>query len=136
MPFPLIPVAIGGVIAIGGLWYAVDKTGNELQQIPENLKDELVDEGVPILNSISEAVSELGSDIGEAISELGSDLGSGVLRVIRGAGIAVIEGAEDIVDYTYAKIAPHRVEAVTAITAITIYITTMVILFKKIRSAN
>ena len=39
-------------------------------------------------------------------------------------------------NYTYSKVAPHRVEAVTALTALTIYLTTAVIVFKKIRGAN
>ena len=70
------------------------------------------------------------------MGEIGQDLGAGALKLIKGAGVAVIEGAEDVVDYTWDKVAPYRVETVTALTALTIYITTGVILFKKIRGAN
>tara|TARA_R110002012_G_scaffold191337_1_gene359101 strand:+ start:296 stop:421 length:126 start_codon:yes stop_codon:yes gene_type:complete len=39
-------------------------------------------------------------------------------------------------DYIASKVSPHRVEAVTAITAMLFYGTTAVIIFKKIRGAN
>ena len=56
--------------------------------------------------------------------------------MIEGAGLAIISGAELMYDYGYNKISPHRVEAVTAVTALLVYITTGVIMFKKIRGAN
>ena len=47
-----------------------------------------------------------------------------------------ISGAELMYDYGYNKISPHRVEAVTGVTALLVYITTGVIMFKKIKGAN
>ena len=154
----VLPAIIGGVILIGGAWYAVDQADGKLQEIAEDTKDDLVAAGVPILDSIGDGLKEglefvgsgirdfgedlgsglldLGSAIAEEVGEIGQDLGAGALKLIKGAGVAVIEGAEDVVDYTWDKVAPYRVETVTALTALTIYITTGVILFKKIRGAN
>ena len=161
----VVPLAVAGVILIGSTWYAVNEADNKLEELSNDAKNALVDAGTPIIDKlgdgfgtglevvgqgigqIGEGIGELGSDLGtgllglgselaEEIGEIGSDLGTGALKVIRGAGVAIIEGAEDIVDYAYNRIAPHRVPAVTAVTAITIYITTAVILFKKIRNAN
>ena len=39
-------------------------------------------------------------------------------------------------DYGYNKIEPYRVETVTALTALTVYATTAIIVMKKIRGAN
>ena len=64
------------------------------------------------------------------------DVASAALDVIEGAGLAIISAGEKMFDYTYSKVAPHRVEAVTALTALTVYLTTAVIVFKKIRGAN
>ena len=142
------------LVNIGAAWYLYNKFDDTLTEVSEEARDELIEAGTPIIQElgegigqIGEGIGELGADLGtgllglgsslaEEIGEIGSDLGTGALKVIRGAGIAVIEGAEDIVDYTWAKVSPHRVQAVTAVTAITIYITTAVILFKKIRNAN
>ena len=143
-----------GLVGIGTAWYLYNQADDTLTQLSTDAKNELIEAGTPIIQEIGagigkigEGIGELGSDLGtgllglgsslaEEIGEIGSDLGTGALKVIRGAGVAVIEGAEDIVDYAWTKIAPHRVPAVTAVTAITIYLTTAVILFKKIRNAN
>lgn len=143
-----------GLVSIGTAWYLYNQVDDSLTEVTTQARDELIDAGTPIIQEIGagigqigQGIGELGADLGtgllglgsslaEEIGEIGSDLGTGALKVIRGAGIAVIEGAEDIVDYTWTKVSPHRVQAVTAVTAITIYITTAVILFKKIRNAN
>tara|TARA_R100001163_G_C5013216_1_gene158434 strand:- start:11 stop:451 length:441 start_codon:yes stop_codon:yes gene_type:complete len=143
-----------GLVGIGTAWYLYNQADDTLTQLSTDAKNELIEAGTPIIQEIGagigqigQGIGELGSDLGtgllglgsslaEEIGEIGSDLGTGALKVIRGAGVAVIEGAEDIVDYAWTKIAPHRVPAVTAVTAITIYLTTAVILFKKIRNAN
>tara|TARA_R110002110_G_scaffold268162_1_gene483996 strand:- start:284 stop:769 length:486 start_codon:yes stop_codon:yes gene_type:complete len=156
---------IGGVYFLGGAWYAVDKVDGNVQEITTRLKDDLVNSGVPILDSIGDGIDRglivvgqgissigaeigelgadlgtgligLGSEIAEELGDLGQDIGLGALKVIKGAGVALLEGAEDVVDYTWGKVSPHRVEAVTALTAIMIYVTTTVIIFKKIRGSS
>ena len=79
---------------------------------------------------------EAGAEAIEKIEDVALDVASAALDVIEGAGLAVISAGEKMYDYTYSKVAPHRVEAVTALTALTVYLTTAVIVFKKIRGAN
>jgi len=99
--------------------------------------------GNEVANEIGDTATELYDDAidagAEAIDKIGDiavDVASAALDVIEGAGLAVISAGESMFDYTYSKVAPHRVEAVTALTALTIYLTTAVIVFKKIRGVN
>jgi len=98
-------------------------------------------------NVVSEEIGETAEDLyneaidlgAEAVDKIGDvalDVANAGLDIIQGAGLAVISGAELMYDYGYNKISPHRVEAVTALTALTVYITTFVIVVKKIRGAN
>tara|TARA_R110001599_G_scaffold78220_1_gene212801 strand:- start:202 stop:603 length:402 start_codon:yes stop_codon:yes gene_type:complete len=132
----VLPLIVGGVILIGGVWYAVDQTDGRIEEITEDAKDAFVETGVPILQSIGEGIGAGLETIGAGLAEIGEDLGSGALVVIRGAGRAVIDSGENMFDYIASKVSPHRVEAVTAITAMLFYGTTAVIIFKKIRGAN
>lgn len=154
-----VPIAVGVVtLATGAVVYVAKGSRDEIEEIPENLYNRLVDEGTPIFDSLGDNLNEgltylgseigelgadlgtgligLGSEIAEELGDLGQDIGLGALKVIKGAGVALLEGAEDVVDYTWGKVSPHRVEAVTALTAIMIYVTTTVIIFKKIRGAS
>jgi len=99
--------------------------------------------GNEIANEVGDTASDLYDDalgVGakaiDQISDVALDVASATLDVIEGAGLAIISAGEKMYDYTYSKVAPHRVEAVTALTALTIYLTTAVIVFKKIRGAN
>tara|TARA_R110001583_G_scaffold30018_2_gene104191 strand:+ start:296 stop:694 length:399 start_codon:yes stop_codon:yes gene_type:complete len=132
----LVLPLIAGVIAIGGIYYGVDETGSKLEKISEDAYNSLVDAGVPILQSIGQGIGTGLETIGEGLADLGEDLGSGALVVIRGAGRAIIDSGENMFDYIAEKVAPHRVEAVTAITAMLFYGATAVIVFKKIRGVN
>ena len=154
-----VPIAVVVVtLATGAVVYVAKGSRDEIEEIPENLYNRLVDEGTPIFDSLGDNLNEgltylgseigelgadlgtgligLGSEIAEELGDLGQDIGLGALKVIKGAGVALLEGAEDVVDYTWGKVSPHRVEAVTALTAIMIYVTTTVIIFKKIRGAS
>lgn len=132
----VLPLIAGGVILISGVWYAVDKTDSRLEEITVEAKDQLVAAGVPILQTIGEGIGAGLETIGEGLGELGEDLGAGALVVIRGAGRAIIDSGENMFDYIAKKVSPHRVEAVTAITAMLFYGATAVIVFKKIRGVN
>ncbi len=154
-----VPIAVGiATLATGAVVYVAKGSKDEIEEIPKVVYDRLVDEGIPIFDTVGDnlkegltylgsEIGELGSDLGtgliglgseiaEELGDLGQDIGLGALKVIKGAGVALLEGAEDVVDYTYSKVSPHRVEAVTALTAIMIYVTTTVIIFKKIRGAS
>ena len=138
-----IPVAIGVVtLATGATVYFAKDAQNKYEEITDDAYKKLEQAGTPIIDSLGEGlqaglqavgsgIGELGEDLGtglldlggaiaEEIGDLGQDFGAGALRVIRNSGVAIIEGAEEMVDYTWGKVSPYRVEAVTALTAITI----------------
>lgn len=94
---------------------------NEISKEAENLYNKAIDTGAEAIDNIA---------------DIAVDVASAALDVIEGAGLAVISAGESMFDYTYSKVAPHRVEAVTALTALTIYLTTAVIVFKKIRGVD
>ena len=117
------------VLIYNGYKYLLQK-GDVIEEITTDAANVLIEAGTPVVNSIGEGFEA----IGEGLSELGSDIGDAALKVLRRSGIAVIEGAEDIFDYTYDKVAPYRVETVTAVTAMLIYSITALTIFKKIRA--
>tara|TARA_R100000988_G_C3996816_1_gene166304 strand:+ start:1166 stop:1549 length:384 start_codon:yes stop_codon:yes gene_type:complete len=111
----------GGVINV----ILYDRFGNEVA-------NEIGDQATVLYDDAIEAGAEAIDKIGDVVV----DVANAALDIIEGAGLAVISAGEKMYDYTYSKVAPHRVEAVTALTALTIYLTTAVIVFKKIRGAN
>ncbi|MCP3684695.1 MAG: hypothetical protein GY861_18665 [bacterium] len=98
-----------------------NEVANEISEEAENLYKKAIDTGAEAIDNIA---------------DIAVDVANAALDVIEGAGLAVISAGESMFDYTYSKVAPHRVEAVTALTALTIYLTTAVIVFKKIRGVN
>ncbi|MHA2219850.1 MAG: hypothetical protein ACXACY_28470 [Candidatus Hodarchaeales archaeon] len=139
MPLPLIlagPAIGASVIAIAGVYYYANEAGDEWKETTVEEANNLIDSGYTFLGNLGEDIGEGLETIGAGIANFGEDLGAGTLEVIRGAGLAVISAGESMFDYTYSKVSPHRVEAVTALTALTIYLTTAVIVFKKIRGVN
>ena len=111
----------GGIINV----ILYDRFGNEVA-------NEIGDQATVLYDDAIEAGAEAIDKIGDVVV----DVANAALDIIEGAGLAVISAGEKMYDYTYSKVAPHRVEAVTALTALTIYLTTAVIVFKKIRGAN
>mgnify|MGYP003676434416 FL=1 len=121
---------MGIFLIYNGINYLLQKDDGVIESITDDAASALIDAGTPVVNAIGQGFEA----IGEGLSELGSDIGDAALKVLRRSGIAVIEGAEDIFDYTYNKVAPYRVETVTAVTAMLIYSITALTIFKKIRA--
>lgn len=109
-----------------------DKFGNKISEVQSDVTDGAANAALDLF----EEGKELGLDVIEDISDVALDIANAGLDLIEGAGLAIISGAELMYDYGYNKISPHRVEAVTAVTAMLVYITTGVIMFKKIKGAN
>lgn len=121
----LIPGSYALTRLYDGFGNLISETKSDVESGAENLALDLRDK----------AILE-GSQLVDNISDVTVDVASAALDVIEGAGLAVISAGESMFDYTYSKVAPHRVEAVTALTALTVYLTTAVIVFKKIRGVN
>ena len=129
-------VLIPGSYALTTLY---DKFGNVVSETQSDLVDEagnLIDEAENEALKLLEQAELSGAKLVDNISDVALEVASATLDVIEGAGLAIMSAGERMYDYTYSKVAPHRVEAVTALTALTIYLTTAVIVFKKIRGAN
>ena len=109
-----------------------DKFGNVISET----QSDLVDDAENLALKLLEEAELSGAKLVDNISNVTLEVASATLDVIEGAGLAIMSAGERMYDYTYSKVAPHRVEAVTALTALTIYLTTAVIVFKKIRGAN
>jgi len=103
----------------------ISETQSDIESGAENLAEDLKNKAI-----------ENGAELVDDISNVAVEVASATLDVIEGAGLAIISAGENMFNYTYSKVAPHRVEAVTALTALTVYLTTAVIVFKKIRGAN
>jgi len=102
-----------------------DRFGNEIANQAGDTANDLYTDAI---NAGAKAIDK--------IEDVSLEVASAALDIIEGAGLAVISAGEKMYDYTYSKVAPHRVEAVTALTALTVYLTTAVIVFKKIKGAN
>ena len=113
----------GGALALVTIVY--DSFGNKVAEGIEEEGSKLLEDAI-----------EGGALLVDSIADVSVKVANAALDVIEGAGLAVISAGESMFDYTYSKVAPHRVEAVTALTALTIYLTTAVIVFKKIRGVN
>ena len=123
--YTLIPGSYAVTILYDKFGNVISETQSDIAEDAENLALKLLEE------------AELsGAKLVDDISNVALEVASATLDVIEGAGLAIMSAGESMFDYTYSKVAPHRVEAVTAVTALTVYITTAVIVFKKIRGVN
>ena len=93
----------GGVINV----ILYDRFGNEVA-------NEIGDQATVLYDNAIDAGAEAIDKIGDVVV----DVANAALDIIEGAGLAVISAGEKMFDYTYSKVAPHRVEAVTALTAL------------------
>ena len=109
-----------------------DKFGNVISETQSDIVEDVENAALKLLEEAELSGAKLIDDI----SNVSLEVASAALDVIEGAGLAVISAGESMFDYTYSKVSPHRVEAVTALTALTVYITTAIIVFKKIRGVN
>ena len=109
-----------------------DRFGNVISETKSDVTEGATNAAEDLLNEAIDGGAKLIDDIGNVSLEVAS----AALDVIEGAGLAVISAGESMFDYTYSKVSPHRVEAVTAMTALTVYLTTAIIVFKKIRGVN
>jgi len=138
---PLSPIvagaAVGATVLIsGGIYYYTNDKIDGWFEAGEEEGMKVIEAGATFLGEVGDSIGAGLETIGAGLAEIGEDLGSGALVVIRGAGRAVIDSGENMFDYIASKVSPHRVEAVTAITAMLFYGTTAVIVFKKIKGAN
>jgi len=118
----LVVSAIPGAPAIT---YVYDQYGNIVSEAIGDAATDLKDEALNI-----------GAELVEDVSDIAFNVANATLDLIENAGLAFISGAELMFDYGYNKVAPYRVETITALTAMLVYITTAVIIGKKIAGAK
>ena len=113
----------------GGKWVAEQADG-QLTDVSKEAANALVETGVPYVDAVEAGLAEIGEDIGEAISELGGI----TLAVIKGSGIALVEGMSDTYDYVAGQVSPYRVGAVAVVWSMLIYGLTISTVLKRIRN--
>ena len=99
----VLPLIIGGVTLVGGIWYAIDKSDGKLQEIATDTAQSLLEEGIPYVNALGEGLESIGEDIGaglldlgEALGDIGEDIGAGLLDLGEGLGSATLDVIENI----------------------------------------
>ena len=107
----------------GGKWIA-KKADGQVQEITEDTANALIQAGTPVVDAITEGLSE-------AVSELGDV----TLGLIKGAGIALVEGVGDTYDYVSDRLAPHRVDAVAITWSLIIYSLTAYTIMNRVRNS-
>ena len=126
-------------------FYVYDKFGNKIAEkvpdIPTTTEIEAalaagVDAGLLAGSQLIDELQDLGAELIDDIKDVSVEVAGAALDVIQGIGLAALSGAELTFDYAYSKISPHRVEAVSVMTAMMVYLTTAIIVFKKIKGAN
>jgi hypothetical protein len=121
-----------------------DKYGNKVFEeitpfdaIPTSEEiDAAIAAGLLAGSQLIDELEGLGVELIDDIKDVSLEVANAALEIVQGAGLAALSGAELMFDYTYSKISPHRVEAVSVMTATLVYLTTAVIVFKKIKGAN
>ena len=114
----LLPIA---VIAIGGVWYKRNPEGL-VQQITSDAAQELIEQGTPIVESVSEFFGEIGDQLSE-----------GALDLIRGGGVAVLDATQATYTLAASIVAPRRVEAIAVGWAMLIYALTGFTIYNKMK---
>ena len=113
-----------------GQWFQEQADG-QVTEISKDVAAAAIEAGAPYVDAIAAGLGEIGEDIGEAIGELG-DI---TLAVIKGSGIALIEGASDTYGYVSRQVSPYRVEAVAVVWSMLIYGLTISTVLKRIKNA-
>lgn len=113
--------------------YAVTTLYDKFGNVISETQSDIIEDAENAAKKLLEEAELSGAKLVDDISNVTLEVASATLDVIEGAGLAIMSAGESMFDYTYSKVAPHRVEAVTALTALTVYLTTAVIVFKKIR---
>lgn len=112
-----------------GKWFQEQADG-QVTEISKDVAAAAIEAGAPYIDAIAAGLGEIGEDIGEAISELGGI----TLAVIKGSGIALVEGMSDTYDYVAGQVSPYRVEAVAVVWSILIYGLTISTVLKRIKN--
>ncbi len=107
----------------GGKWIA-KKADGTVEEISKDAANLLIQEGIPIIDAMTEGVSA-------AVSELGDV----TLGLIKGGGIALVDGVGDPYDYVSDRLAPHRVDAVAITWSLIIYSLTAYTIMNRVRNS-
>lgn len=119
------------------IFYVYDKFGNVVYEKAEDAaNDQFIDPLLEAAGTLLDELEGLGAELIDDIQDVSLEVANAILDIIQGAGLAAIEGVELAFDYTYSRISPHRVEAVSVATSMVVYLTTAVIMFKQIKGAN
>lgn len=110
MAVPVLVYVIGSGIATGAAAaYAVKNSDGVISEVTEDVANDLIEDGVPVLRAI-------GSDIADALGSIGADLGNATIQVIEYAGPALVDGIENTYDYIRGKLRGREPDIIAAVT--------------------
>lgn len=130
-------MALVPIFLIGSKWYIKDKQ-DELMEIAEDYKDELIETGQGFISSISEFVSDIdweaiGAAVGNVASEVikaSTDVTSGIAKEIVPDLIESVERGYDVIR---TKLSGAEADVISAFVVGFLVIFTMIYLFYEIR---
>ena len=123
MPVPVIVYVIGSAVATGAVAaYAVKNSDGVVSEVTEDVANDLIDKGVPVLRAI-------GEDVADALGSIGSNLGNATIQVIEYAGPALVDGIENTYDYIRGKLRGREPDIIAAITVGALSVMAAVYLF-------
>ncbi len=120
MVLPLLP--IGSIILVSGAYYKIKEGGFPSPVDP--YIDDLEDFG----NAIELTVSQF--------TELIGNIDNTLLSFVRGFGIAVLEGAQDTVNYMVDTAKPYRVPVAQTITSLAIWFAASMVIYRMVVKVN
>ena len=141
--FPLVYVGVAAVAtAAGGIFYLGKNADGGFEQISQDVYDQALEQGVPILESIAEeikaglialggsvgaalesglvdladALEELGPEILQCLEQVGASIANATLQVLEFAGPRIIDGLDNTYDYIRTKLRGKEPQVITALT--------------------
>ena len=110
MPVPVLVYVIGSAVATGAVAaYAVKNSDGVFSEVTEDVANDLIDAGVPVLRTV-------GEDVADALGSIGSNLGNATIQVIEYAGPALVDGIENTYDYIRGKLRGREPNIIAAVT--------------------
>ena len=135
MPIPVVVYVIASGVATGAAAaYFVKNSDGAVVEVAEDVANELIEAGTPIVNlaaaEIGQALSELGEDIKDAVGEFGNLS----LDFVRGLASAVIEGIDDAYDLVRDKLRGKEPDVIAGFTVGTISILAAVFIYQRVKA--
>lgn len=146
MPIPVLVYVIGSAVATGAVAaYYVKNSDGVFSEVSEDIAEELIEAGTPVVNMLSSEIGEALNYLGGELGELGEDIKEGLvdaagqfgslsLTFVRGLASAVIEGIDDAYDLIRAKLRGKEPDVIAGFTVGTVSILAAVFIYQRVKA--